>query len=118
MFRKLRRNILFQTSQTPTSSYGIPVLDNVYYAHSTTSVNAAKTIGGEIVHLVGNNFGPYPDGATVTYGKDGSGYSPTNCVVITHQLIECTTVPGIGFTLFWSVQVRGQKNDLKYFYDQ
>ena len=102
-----------QTSQTPTSSYGIPVLDNVYYAHSTTSVNAAKTIGGEIVHLVGNNFGPYPDGATVTYGKDGNGYSPTNCVVITHQLIECTTVPGIGFTLFWSVQVRGQKNDLK-----
>ena len=97
-----------QPSRTPTSSYGLPVLDTIQGVGSIES----KTIGGQIVTLHGNNFGPYVDGSKVTYGKDGTEYSPTGCIVVNHQTIQCTTVPGVGFDLFWQIEVRGQRSIL------
>ena len=47
-----------------------------------------------------------------TYGKDGTEYSPTGCIVVNHQTIQCTTVPGVGFDLFWQIEVRGQRSIL------
>ena len=71
-----------------------------------------KTNGGQQVILNGLNFGPYSDGATVTYGVADTEYKPTDCVVRSHQKITCLTVPGIGSALFWHVTVREQSNAL------
>ena len=103
-----------QRSQTPTSSYGTPEIWRIEGAgeHYADGANGYDTIGGQVVTLWGRNFGPYADGATVTYGITGSEYKPTNCKVIDHGMITCTTVAGVGADLFWRVEVRGQANAL------
>ena len=97
-----------QISLTPTTSYHPPQL------HQITGEGAMNgdTSGNQIVVLNGLNFGPYSNGSVVSYGVTGMEYSPTNCVVVSHQKITCMTVPGIGQGLFWRVTVREQTNEL------
>ena len=97
-----------QGSLTPSSSYHSPVITSITGAGATNG----KTNGMEEIILNGLNFGPYADGANVTYGVTGEEYTPTNCVVVSHEKITCLTVPGIGINLLWRVTVRQQANEL------
>ena len=97
-----------QESLTPTSSYNSPRINSITGAGAVNG----DTNGNQIVELNGLNFGPYADGAVVTYGVSGVEYSPTDCLVVSHQKITCKTVPGIGQGLFWRVTVREQSNEL------
>ena len=97
-----------QDSLTPTSSYHQPILNTI----TGPGAVGGKTNGAQFVQLNGLNFGPYADGASVTYGVTGIEYTPTNCEVESHSLITCNTVPGIGPNLFWQVTVRQQANEL------
>ncbi len=45
-------------------------------------------------------------GWQVTYGR----YTARGCVVVDHDLITCQTAPGIGYSLPWSVTIRGQQS--------
>jgi hypothetical protein len=98
-----------QDSTTPTSSYHRPILDSI------TGIGASdgKTNGQQIVVLHGSNFGPYSKPAAVSYGVTGEEYKPTGCVIQSHEMMTCTTVPGIGKNLYWRVRVRDQTNILK-----
>ena len=41
------------------------------------------------------------------YGEDGSEYV-ADCILISHTLIRCKTVPGFGINLIWRVTILGQ----------
>jgi hypothetical protein len=97
-----------QDSLTPTSSYHEPIINVI----TGDGASEGRTNGGQVVVLHGLNFGPYDDGATVTYGVTGKEYSPTGCAVLNHSAIQCHTVPGIGANLLWQVVVRQQTNIL------
>jgi len=72
-----------------------------------------NTQGGEIVQIVGSNFGPV-DGTLisstliVTYGSN-SQFTAKDCGVVTgfNTVIECTTAPGAGGSLPWTVTITG-----------
>ena len=100
--------IASQDSLTPSSSYHAPVITSITGAGATNG----KTNGKQEIILNGLNFGPYADGANVSYGVTGEEYTPTDCVVVSHEKITCLTVPGIGINLLWKVTVRQQTNQL------
>eukprot|EP00505_MAST-04D_sp_SCG-Rhode-Island_P001045 Stramenopile-MAST_4_protein_1045 len=95
-----------QRSRSPTSSYGIPEILGI----SGAGAFDAHTDGGQVVQLMGRNYGPYPDGIHVTYGEGGREYAAKNCRAISNLVINCTTVPGSGQNLKWRVTVREQTN--------
>ena len=97
-----------QLSATPTSSYHQPEISHI----TGDGAEQGRTNGLQQVILHGNNFGPYADGAIVTYGPTGTEYIPKDCVVMSHQNITCKTVPGFGKNLYWQVTVREQTNEL------
>ena len=102
------------------TSYSPPIL--AYYAgpKSTVTTTPYNTPGGEIVNLVGTNFGPLGTPITsVTYGQTyaatpaltGKDFTATNCsVVVPHTQINCTTAAGAGANLIYLVTVDGQLN--------
>merc|ERR1712054_104137 len=69
------------------------------------------TKGGELVHVIGKNFGSMHEPAenyevTATYGD----YEAENCVITKpSEEITCTTVPGIGGKLSWRVVIVDNK---------
>ena len=73
------------------------------------------TGGDELVTLFGDNFGPISLSTNVSAAYGGHGfrkYSAEDCAVIAdHTVIECTSVPGVGANLSWSVVVGGQRSD-------
>jgi hypothetical protein len=71
-----------QDSLGPTSSYHQPVITLI----NGPSASNFKTNGGQAIELKGINFGPYPDGALVTYGPQGTEYTPTNIEVVDHEV--------------------------------
>jgi len=97
-----------QGSLTPSSSYHSPVITSITGAGAMNG----KTNGVQEIILNGLNFGPYLNGANVSYGVQGEEYTPTNCVVVSHTQINCVTVPGIGINLLWRVTIRHQSNEL------
>ena len=105
---------------TPALSYGAPVIKGVSPAQ-------LSTVGGELVTLTGENFGPA--GPANTGGNGGGGatlgwvsYTPgapvpglptpvfaaANCaVVVADTKVQCTTAPGWGLDLRWRLSVAG-----------
>ena len=67
--------------------------------------------GGQLIRIVGQNFGPNGTFVNVEYGaNNGSGtiYTAHGCaVVIDHSVIECKSVSGIGKNLNVRVAVAG-----------
>jgi len=81
-------------------------------------VSGLDTRGGSLVQLTGLNFGPGND-PTVSISASYSAragsttltFVPTNCSVTSpNTQITCTTAPGAGTSLSWSVVVDGQRS--------
>jgi hypothetical protein len=92
------------------ASYGAPVITDI----TGPGAQDADTAGGQTVYIAGANFGPLtPTGLVrASYGVIGGNmYEASGCFVQTaHTVIECTTVPGVGKPLFWTVTVDGQNS--------
>ena len=86
-------------SSNVTQLYGIAKLGDV----AIPNVNALSTLGGQTIEMMGENFGPL--GSTsllVTYGN----FEAVQCTLVEdHVKIRCTTAPGCGRALPWSVQI-------------
>lgn len=98
------QSVLFNAS----SSYGHPVVTG----YSGPGAAEALTRGSQLVVLSGNNFGPaYPveDAVdSVRYGTKFPEFGALGCrVVVDHVQITCTTAPGAGAGLVWSVIIAG-----------
>lgn len=105
-----------QNSESPSTSYAIPLLQSITGAGSYD----ASVYGGQLVTLTGDYFGP-PDAytmygtqflQTVSYGEAGTEYRARDCIVVSHQQIVCAMAPGVGKDLRWSVTVAGQTSAL------
>jgi len=92
--------------------YKPPVLDQVMGPGAAL----ANTQGGDIVYLIGSQFGDISISGTqivVTYGKTGTEYTATNCrVEASHTKVQCLTVPGTGRGLQWQIYIATQASNL------
>lgn len=92
--------------------YKPPVLDEVVGPGAAL----AKTHGGDVVYLIGSQFGDISISGTqivVTYGKTGVEYTATNCrVEASHTKVQCLTVPGTGRGLKWRIYIATQPSNL------
>ena len=103
-----------QLNTPATTAYAQPIISNITGAGSFQ----ADTSGNELVVIHGLNFGPIASAEKksflekVTYGITGTEYTAKDCQVISHERIECKTVPGVGTHNIWLVRVAGQTNDI------
>lgn len=84
---------------------------------------AHNTNGGDVVRIVGSNFGPIDGGLqknaiVATYGTPGISnkkYTATNCQVVgnTNTMIECETVAGAGGNLEWMLLIQTPASNLQ-----
>ena len=106
---------------SPLLGYQPPCLWNI----SGPGVDGASTGGGDTVVLTGNNFGPVGAlidfvvyGATVVpgvnpYSAVSSVLLAQGCAVtVPHTQITCTTAPGVGSNLVWTVSIASQVSGL------
>lgn len=106
-----------QKSTAQTTAYRRPSISRI---QTPQGLNATEmsTDGGELVRIVGKNFGPRVDYLqAISYGphKRAATYivDPSSCTDVPSdvnftQIIECTTVPGVGSRLMWSLMIAGQ----------
>jgi hypothetical protein len=98
-----------QISTVPSTDYAPPIITSV---SGPGSINAS-TDGGDIVILTGSYFSVNKWLEKVTYGPKGTEFTARNCTVTrSHTEITCTTAPGTGRKLFWTVTIRGQASSL------
>ena len=70
------------------------------------------TVGGEIMTIYGENFGPLGSPVSIRYGP--ADYLPliyraSNCEVVeAHFAISCTSAPGVGGNLVMQIEIAGQ----------
>ena len=103
-----------------TTTYFFPEDASLHYAYPTITsfegVGAAdaETGGQQVVRIVGSHFSTATLNALtgITYGPDATNatkYTPSDCrVVEDHSVLECSTVPGVGGELMWSISVGNQ----------
>lgn len=113
--------VLVQVNTVTITSIGVPA-----GTPSSAGVNASggsaafSTIGGTVVEIVGAGFGPTaryiasnsPAAVLVsaTYGPptQPTAYVATACTVYTpNTVVRCTTAPGVGTGLVWSIVIAG-----------
>ena len=96
----------WKTSQISFASPSITMI-------SGAGAQNAFTVGGQIVVLTGNNFGP-KNGIIpqVFYGKSSTEYTATECNVLSHTKIQCLTAPGTGAGHSWKVSIAGQMSPI------
>ena len=98
------------SSDTPTTSYAIPLIYNLTGPGATD----AQTEGNQEVFLGGDNFGTVAESLvdSVTYYSDNNPslvLTATNCTVVTdHVRVRCLTSPGYGYDLRWLISIGGQ----------
>lgn len=86
-----------------TLQYAPPVISGV------TGLEQADTQGGQLLTLVGLNYGPWPSGVqTVTYGHTASEYVAASCVVVSQTVVTCRAVQGVGKNLAFRIAIGGQ----------
>jgi hypothetical protein len=77
-----------------------------------TGVTSMATSGSEAVTITGTSFGPLGTAVTAQYFSTvyaANRYSATGCSVQTaHSVIVCSSVAGVGASLYWTVTVGGQ----------
>ena len=91
-----------------TTSY-MPPSVSLYSGPGVT----AATIGGQVVNITGNNFGPFGSPLTsVTYGRTGTEFiaTPSCALTVAHTQITCSTTVGAGAGMTWTVTVDGQRS--------
>ena len=112
-----------QQSVQPTTAYGPPEIYKIWpetnrgtgAVSNGNSTSDASSIGGDIIHIQGKNFGgsiKYLE--SMTYGCGGSSsawsFDITKSCTLTkkHTEFVCTTAPGTGSGLVFTVIVAGQ----------
>ena len=98
-----------QRSETPTTGHEHPQIS--HFSGQAMPVGSAR--GGQWLIVHGSDFGP-PTGTVefggqdfvdwVRYGPTGAEYT-ASCAVLSHFSMNCTTVPGTGPNLLWTVSV-------------
>jgi hypothetical protein len=112
-----------QESVQPTTAYGPPEIHRIYPivdrgtgaksdGNSTVDVT---TGGGDVIHIVGQNFGSSIEYLeSITYGCVGSSsawsFDITKDCTLTkaHTEFVCITAPGVGKDLIFTIFVAGQ----------
>lgn len=112
-----------QESVQPTTAYGPPEIFKIYPEKNrgtgsqevgNSTINAV-TGGGDIIHIIGKNFGSnikYLE--SMMYGCNGAPEQwnfdiTSSCrLVQKHTEFVCTTAPGVGQSLFFTIIVAGQ----------
>ena len=121
---KWRVTIDGQASVTPTTEYAPPSIAKVAPLGIGVDVDELLSDGGQVVHILGDDFGPareyleatfgegtrYLEG--VTYGPSGLEYTAKDCIVVDHDNVTCTTIPGVGEDHHWQITVKDQASDL------
>ena len=111
-----------QLSESPSTSYGIPSITAIVPASLSVTRSTLSVYGGETLLIFGNNFGPTTADSeemygedferTISYGGNGDDYTAADCVVLTHEMVRCTTVEGIGAAHRWLAAVDNQESSL------
>ena len=98
---KWRVTIDGQASVTPTTEYAPPSIAKVAPLGIGVDVDELLSDGGQVVHILGDDFGPareyleatfgegtrYLEG--VTYGPSGLEYTAKDCIVVDHDDVRC-----------------------------
>ena len=103
-----------QLSDVATTSYERPRI-SYFEGVNGSDPQRLSTIGGELIDIVGENFGP-PELSeslleNVLYGLSGNSYTATDCIVLSHERVRCRTVEGQGQLHRWIVIVAGQSSE-------
>jgi hypothetical protein len=94
-----------QRSVSPTTTYLPPLVESF----SGPGASDASTEGKQTIVITGRYFSTNSFLGKITYGPSGNEYTASNCNVTTpHTTITCTTVPGTGRKLIWSITVGNQ----------
>jgi len=111
----------------PTTAYSRPEVTSVRDATNSWVMNAPVS-GGTQLFIRGRNFGPpgrvlldavrYGSYAGLTGSTFGASYLYicSNAVVVSDDLIQCTTVAGLGQFLRFEVVVAGQRSTISWNY--
>jgi hypothetical protein len=93
-----------QASVTPTTSYGIPIVD--WFGGAAID---ASTDGGDVITIAGRYFSIEEFLGTVSFGRTGSEYPSIVCnVSVDHLELTCVLPPGVGRANRWYVSVGNQ----------
>lgn len=85
------------------SIYGYPIVISVDKLNTPL-----PTTGGLVLMIDGLNYGTNNSQVVVEYvNEKGITYSPSCQLTINHTQLTCTTVPGYGNRLSWSIEVNG-----------
>jgi len=94
-----------QKSVSPTTTYLPPLVESF----SGPGASDASTEGKQSIVITGRYFSTNAFLGKISYGPSGNEYTATNCNVTTpHTAITCSTVPGTGRKLIWSITVGNQ----------
>ena len=88
------------------TSYAPPTLN-----YFEGMVEDANTVGGELIYIVGLDFGDGTSDVNATFGPTGVEYTARDCLVDPfnlHTRIQCTLPRGVGDKHKWVVSVDGQ----------
>lgn len=85
-------------------SYLTPQLLNI-----TCKDTCGRTKGGDYLLLHGLFYTPLNSEVIASYGYTGIEFIAKNCRVLSNTLIECTSVPGVGQNLHWSLSLNGME---------
>ena len=89
-----------------TMAYASPVVESIL-----CQTTCGRVTGGDGVLLRGQNFA-LGSHVLATYGFSSTEFEAKNCRVTSTTTIECTTVPGVGQFLQWTVYVGAQRAQL------
>ena len=87
-------------------AYAGPVVEAIL-----CQTTCGSTTGGDRVLLRGRNFA-LGSQVLATYGFSSTEFEAKNCRVVSSTAIECTTAPGVGQSLQWTVYVGAQRAQL------
>ena len=102
-----------QKATTTTTGYAAPEVFGFEGVDGSDPLRLS-TFGGEKIDILGENFGPSEQEGSlldkVTYGPYGDESHASNCSVLSHFRIRCTTVSGFGTGHRWIVTVASQSS--------
>jgi hypothetical protein len=104
-----------QSSVQPTTNYDQPKVTGVFTDRTSFTQVPLSTEGGQKIFIRGGDFGPtHPSFlGDVRYGPTGLEYFAENCSITEHSTwIQCITTPGIGESLYFTVNVLGQQSEI------
>jgi hypothetical protein len=96
-----------------SAGYAPPVVSS-YSGDGEGNTPKGSTEGGDLVEILGKNFGPAGSSGleSVGYGHLGQlEFTGKSCTVVSHSKVRCLTDEGAGEQLQWTVVVDSQKSE-------